>query len=83
MRITYDKLVAHWVQAVQVGMLPPFLHAKDDAVRRRTAKGSPLTLFVGAGQRLGVYGSPVVPVWLFAPCSSHGLGGVAAGTAGA
>src|SRR5262249_42432806 len=28
-------------------------------------------------------GSPVVPVWLFAPCRCHGLGGVAAGTAGA
>jgi hypothetical protein len=31
----------------------------------------------------GAHGSPAVPVWLFAPCSSHGLGGVAAGTAGA
>jgi Putative restriction endonuclease len=31
----------------------------------------------------GAHGSPVVPVWLFAPCSSHGLGGVAAGTTGA
>jgi len=31
----------------------------------------------------GAHGSPAVPVWLIAPCSSHGLGGVAAGTAGA
>ena len=31
----------------------------------------------------GAHGSPAVPVWLFAPCSNHGLGGVAAGTAGA
>ena len=43
----------------------------------------PLTLFVGAGARVPGLGSPVVPVWLFAPCSSHGLGGVAAGIAGA
>lgn len=28
-------------------------------------------------------GSPAVPAWLFAPCSSYGLGGVAPGTAGA
>jgi hypothetical protein len=43
----------------------------------------PLTLFVEAGTGSLAFGSPVVPVWLFAPCSSHGLGGVAAGAAGA
>ena len=49
----------------------------------RGIEDAPLTFLVGAGQRLGAYGSPAVPVWLFAPCSCHGLGGVAAGTAGA
>ena len=48
-----------------------------------SAEDYPLTLFVGAGATVPGLGSPVVPVWLFAPCSSHGLGGVAAGIAGA
>jgi hypothetical protein len=43
----------------------------------------PLTLFVEAETGSLAPGSPVTPVWLFAPCSSHGLGGVAAGVAGA
>ena len=62
-------------------------HARGCVQRRRTRTASrrerPPYLFGGAGQQFRCLGSPAVPVWLFAPCSSHGLGGVAAGTAGA
>ena len=43
----------------------------------------PLPCSWAPGLRSWPHGSPAVPVWLFAPCSSHGLGGVAAGIAGA
>jgi hypothetical protein len=43
-----------------------------------------LTFFTEPGQlRFSGLGSPAVPVWLIAPCSFHGLGGVAAGMVGA
>jgi two-component system OmpR family sensor kinase len=44
----------------------------------------PLTFFTEPGQlRFSGLGSPAVPVWLIAPCSLYGLGGVAPGAAGA
>jgi hypothetical protein len=48
------------------------------------AANGPLTFFTEPGQlRFFGLGSPAVPVWLIAPCSWYGLGGVAPGAVGA
>lgn len=44
---------------------------------------TPLPSSLCPGKRGPGSGSPAVPVWLFAPCSWYGLGGVAPGAAGA
>jgi len=45
--------------------------------------GVPLPSSLSPGNYGSGLGSPAVPVWLIAPCSSYGLGGVAPGTVGA
>ena len=42
----------------------------------------PLPSSVGPG-KIRALGSPAAPVWLSAPCSRYGLGGVAPGAVGA
>jgi len=46
-------------------------------------EAAPLPSWVCPGNYGPGVGSPAVPVWLIAPCSCYGLGGVAPGTAGA
>jgi hypothetical protein len=45
--------------------------------------GPPLPSSSGLGEQDSGPGSPAVLVWLIAPCSMDGLGGVATGTVGA
>jgi hypothetical protein len=47
-----------------------------------TRRHAPLPSSSGPGKHDLGLGSPAVPVWLIAPCSRYGLGGVAAGAAG-
>src|ERR1039457_1273191 len=50
---------------------------------RGSSSSAPLPCSSGPGKHDLGLGSPAVPVWLIAPCSRYGLGGVAAGTVGA
>jgi hypothetical protein len=59
---------------------PPEPGTRYSGARRSSA---PLPSSLRPGRYGLGLGSPAVPVWLIAPCSRDGLGGVAAGTAGA
>ena len=60
------------------------MHGRADVDRQiAQARQAPLPSSLSPGNYGSGLGSPAVPVWLIAPCSWYGLGGVAPGAVGA